>query len=82
MLLQKIIDKIGSDYVEERITLNKYELRAKNFDDFKDKLMNVNEIKQNIISQLPPQPMSQPPMGFTPPAMFPYDEYVHAASSN
>ena len=33
--------------------------------------MNVNEIKQNIISQLPPQPMSQPPMGFTPPAMFP-----------
>ena len=39
MLLQKIIDKIGSDYVEERITLNKYELRAKNFDNFKDKLM-------------------------------------------
>ena len=70
-----IIDRIGSDYVEERITLNKYELRAKNYDDFKDKLMNVNDIKQKILSQLPPQtlpqPMAQPQLGFTPPAMFP-----------
>lgn len=70
-----IIDRIGSDYVEERITLNKYELRAKNYDDFKDKLMNINDMNQKILSQLPPQtlpqPMAQPPLGFTPPAMFP-----------
>ena len=68
--ISNIIDKIGSDYVEKRIRLTSLELRAKNYDDFKSQLMSVNDIKQKILSQLPPQAMAQP-MGFTPPQMYP-----------
>lgn len=74
----KIIDNIGSDYVEKRILPNKLDLRAKKYDDFKAQLMSINDIKQKLLSQLPPQPITPPmtqpirqaPMGFTPPPMF------------
>ena len=69
--IHTIIDKIGSDFVETRINeVEKIQLRPRNYENLKEKLLTREEIQQKMLAQMPPN-VTQPPMGFTPPPMYP-----------
>ena len=64
----EIIDKIGSDFIEKRYNhLNQLEFKPKLLENMKNQLLSINEIRQKMLTQVPP---TQPPMAFNPP-MYP-----------
>lgn len=82
--IHSIIDKIGSDFVETRVNeVDKIQLRPRNYDSLKEKLLTKEEIQQKMLAQMPPN-MTQPPMGFTPPPMYPpmMNMYMHRPPIN